>query len=211
MKHLFKFKLVLLLAVTAFYSCSDDGHSDSSIKSNEQNSEVLIGEIPLNLKGLQIGTKTTLFTYTTVAQAIDSVDTSFSTLFQESLDEFNDYNDISDVYTKVTISNGEAYISEILHYDSNSDKMKRGWYLDESINKYVVYSAPVLQSININAAKCPGGYTELANCGNFSNPQECVASAIKDYMTNNLTNPGDCTMIYTKVSLTNTRVCGKKC
>lgn len=209
-----KTKILLLLVSAFFYGCSNDNSSNNQdLEQKAKNEEVILDEIPINLKSLNIGSQITLFTYANVSEAADAADAAMVELIREAKDDLADESGATHLFTNVKIANGKAYVSDILYYDANKDEFIGGHYYDDvtdTYEPYGIFPSPQTVSAFVNG-RCPNGYTQLASCGNFNNPEDCISNAMKSYLSANLSSMGDCVDVRVSVGLSKTRVCGRQC
>ncbi|MEM6722052.1 MAG: hypothetical protein AAF611_22175 [Bacteroidota bacterium] len=192
----------LLMLFVSVNSCEKE-----STDREEQNT-IDFSDFEIDLSKSSFGKEIKVFDYKDKKDLIHKIEKSMHQIISESNDLIKD-SETTDVILDITFSGGKAFISSIIEFNSDTNTVISANYFDQKTNAYQK-SVPG-DSDNLDFARCPEGYTQLASCGNLSNPQRCVSNAVASYLTAEISNIGDCADVRVQVGTFTTRVCGKTC
>ena len=181
-----------------------------SCEKQEDESKVDFNNVKIDLSQARFGSNPVLLHYADVPELLRSLNAPVNSIISDSREIMGQDSRVTDIISIVNFHDGIALLTHVYYLDENSRTVVGGYILDIRTSTYnpVSYGGIDWDSI-FNGGQCPGGYSELASCGNFNNPQNCVASAMSTYMASNLSGIGDCVNVQVKVGALNTRVCGK--
>jgi len=194
--------LTLIALLLSVNSCSEESTN------NEELDTVSFGDFDIDLSKSSFGNAIKVFDYTDKKDLGNKLDKAMYQIITESNDLIK-HSETTDVILNIVFSDGIAIISKIIEFNSNTNKIISANYFDRKTNAYAK-SVPGDLS-NLDLARCPNGYTQLASCGNLSNPQQCVSNAVSSYLTAEISSIGDCANVQVQVGTFTTRVCGKSC
>lgn len=183
---------------------SCEGQEDSVEK-------VDLTKMKIDLKNSKLNGEIKLFTYSDTKELISNIDEAINLTTEDSKEIIKNNSEITNVITNISFINGKAIISKILYVNYKTKKIIEGYELDINSNTYARLPGDINWDEVIGGGGCPTGYSQLASCGNFSNPQTCVGNAIQTYLSANINGPGDCANVQVNVGALNTRVCGRTC
>jgi hypothetical protein len=196
-------KIILgLLSFTFLLSCG--GQEDSVEK-------VDLTKMKIDLKNSKLNGEIKLFTFSNTKELISEIDEAINLITEDSKEIIKNNSEVTNVITNISFINGKAIISKILYVNYKTKKIIEGYELDTNSNTYALLSRKINWDEILGGGGCPNGYSQLASCGNFSDPQTCVGNAIQTYLSANISGPGDCANVQVNVGALNTRVCGRTC
>ncbi|OUR91585.1 hypothetical protein A9Q87_09765 [Flavobacteriales bacterium 34_180_T64] len=191
-------KLILKISICTFLIIGNMSCSQEEVTQNPP----LLENFTLDLSKSKLGTPLILFKYENKDQLINNINQSFIQIMKDAQDMIIKSNEISEVVTELQFSNNIAAIIRVTYFDENKNGIT--YKLNANTNKYE-------RSPSSHLAKCPDGYSLLASCSNFDGTKECVASAVGQFLTENISGVGNCANIQVSVGTFSTKVCGKTC
>ena len=165
----------------------------------------------IDLKNSKLNGEIKLFNFSNTKELISEIDEAINLITEDSKEIIKNNSEVTNVITNISFINGKAIISKILFVNNNTKKIIEGYELDTNSNTYALLSRKINWDEILVGGGCPTGYSQLASCGNFSNPQTCVGNAIQTYLSANISGSGDCANVQVNVGALNTRVCGRTC
>ena len=178
----------------------------------EDESTVDFKDVKIDLSSARFGSNPVLLRYSDISELLRNLEVPLGSVISDSKDIMSADSRISNVISIINFHDGNATLTDVYYLDESRKVIVGGYILDDKTGKYntISYGGIDWDSI-FNGGSCPQGYSQLASCGNFNNPQGCVATAMSTYMSANLSSVGDCVNVQVNVGALNTRVCGKTC
>ncbi|TBR19378.1 MAG: hypothetical protein EPO57_03870 [Chitinophagaceae bacterium] len=200
MKNSFITASVIAISSILFLSCN---------KSNENAVAVDFSNMKIDLSQSKLGKLMTLVEYNNIEDLSGKLNNQVNLMINDSRELIVDTPSISNVMVTINFSSNKAVITSFYFLNEKNRGLSYGYVWDNVTQAYLRVGE---EGGDGDAPSCPAGYTELAVCGNLSNPEACVAAAITAYLTANLPPvPGSCANVQVIVGTFKTTVCGKKC
>ncbi|AXG71786.1 hypothetical protein KORDIASMS9_04044 [Kordia sp. SMS9] len=200
--HLLIKSFALIILMVSIYACSEESTN------TQDQTDIDFSNIEIDLSKSSFGKAINVFKYTDKEELLGKIDAAMHHIITDSNDLIKN-SETTDLLLDINFSDGKAVILGIIEFNSDTKKILSAHYFDQKTNTYAKSVPGDLE--NIDLARCLQGYTQLASCGNLSNPQQCVSNAVASYLSAEISNIGDCANVQVQVGTFTTKVCGKNC